>query len=62
MATVKQVRNNLQNAKKIVTGTWAIFGLQDGNFKGSGYGWELEEGDTEAGEFLCVVQNAIKNG
>ena len=63
MATVEQVRNNRQKAKEIVSGRWAIFGLQDGNFKGSGYGWELEEGVTEGvtessfiSEFLCVCK------
>ena len=53
-ATQEQIKNNLAKAKEVATKTWGIYGLENGRFSGSGYGWNVNGNRIVTGDNICV--------
>ena len=54
-ATKKQIRDNLEAAKRFATIKWGIYSLADGRFTGEGYGYTIEDKPQITDHNICVI-------
>ena len=61
LATVEEVKGNLNLVKSMIHEKWVFIRLANGaSISGSGYGWTIREEDTrELGLKLCYAKNDI---